>query len=116
MMLCFCVIGTHNTFCVLQTPIPEQILAEINASAQRLFRGDITRELEVFSELQRILENKDLEESVSVNTDMDRKPMRDALKYPYYFLDEDNRTHDFIYECLPVGLLTRSHYAHLLQV
>ena len=116
MMLCFCVIGTHNTFCVLQTPIPEQVLAEINASAQRLFRGDITRELEVFGELQRILEDKDLEESVSANTSIDQTPMRDALKWHYTYLDDGNRTHDFIYECLPVGLLTRSHYAHLLQV
>ena len=102
MMLCFCVIGTHNTFGVLQTPIPEHVLAEINASPQRLFRGDITRELEVFGELQRILENTDSEESVSANTSIDQTPIRDALKWAYSNLDDGNRTHDF--------------YVHLLQV
>ena len=66
----------------------------------------------MFGELLRILEDKGLEDSVSINMSMDQMPMRDALKM-YSYLDYGNGNHDFIYECLPVGLSTRSHYEHL---
>lgn len=93
----------------MQTPLPRALELELQAGVNR-----DPHKLLSLTALLGMLEDTDLETSVSANAAGDIMSMKETLEVYGYF--EDDVLHDPIRGWLPAGILARPHYAELLQV